>query len=248
MKITRIDSLSCELGEGPVWDVVENALYGVDVLGRFVWRYDPATQDFRRWQFPELVMSLALRHAGGLVLAASSGLNLFDPATGALTHLADPCAGDPRHQLNDGKVDPAGRFIVGSVHTSGSVPGAVLFSLAADHAVRRLDDDYIVSNGPCWSPDGRVFYVADSTRHVINAYDYTAADGAIANRRVFATTEGGIPDGATVDAQGHVWTALCGGGRVQRYTPAGTLALEIPCPHLSCPASCLAAPRSTACS
>ena len=37
----------------------------------------------------------------------------------------------------------------------------------------------------------------------------------------------GSPDGLTVDAAGDLWVAISGGGRVQRYSPAGELREEL---------------------
>ena len=232
MNITRLEGLRCKLGEGPVWDVAEQALYGVDVLGRQLWRHDPASGSFQTWAFKDQLGSFALRQQGGALLALSSGLTLFDFHTGEQRLLTDVCAHDAQLQLNDGKTDALGRFLVGSIHTLAQQPAAALFSVGADLSVRTLDTGFIISNGPCFSPDGGTFYVADSVRHEIYAYDYTLATGTLGRRRLFANTAslGGIPDGATVDAEGAVWVALCGAGQVLRFWPDGSLALTLPMP------------------
>jgi sugar lactone lactonase YvrE len=232
MDITAIESFRCKLGEGPVWDVAEQALYGTDLLARSIWRYDPAADTRQSWSFADYTGSFALRESGGAIVALSSGLYLYDFVTGAQRLIADVCAHDEQLQLNDGKVDRQGRFVVGSVHTSGTQALAAWHGVAADLSVRTLDRDVAVTNGPCWSPDGTIFYAADSMRGDIFAYDYDVADGGVSNRRVFANTLalGGIPDGATVDAQGFVWTAICGGSKVVRYAPTGEIALTIAMP------------------
>ena len=88
---------------------------------------------------------------------------------------------------------------------------------------RKLDDGIIVSNGPCWSPDGRTLYFADSFKRVIYAYDYLPADGTVGGRRIFAHFEAlrGFPDGATVDEEGCVWSAEVFSGRLIRFAPDG---------------------------
>lgn len=85
--------------------------------------------------------------------------------------------------MNDGTVDRWGRFFAGYMDTEDRDPLCGHFSLAPDHTLQKLDDAIICSNGPCWSPDGRTFYFADTTRKVIYAYDYYCATGKIANRR-----------------------------------------------------------------
>lgn len=232
MLIERIGDIQCKLGEGPVWDVPEQALYFVDSIGRRLWRHDPESGDFRSWETPALAGSLALREGGGAVLALGNGFHLFDLETGAATLIGDPEAHLPITQFNDGKVDRRGRFLAGTVATDMKSPVCGLYRLDADLSVSQLDQGFVITNGPCWSPDGGTFYFADSIPFAIYAYDYDQETGAVANRRLFADTRelGGIPDGATVDRDGRIWTAICGGGKVACYLPDGRLdrVIEVP--------------------
>jgi L-arabinonolactonase len=232
LTVTRVDVPACKLGEGPVWDVDEQALYYVDAAGFALHRYDPATGDLKTWNFDGRVACLGIRRDGGAILALWNGMHLFDFATGELTLIGDPDPDQPRTSLNDGKVDPRGRYICGSVDLQVSAPLGKLYSIGSDGAIDVLDQDITVANGPCWSPDGTTFYHADSVPKTIYAYDYDLDTGAVANRRVFAKTDslGGIPDGATVDAEGYLWTAVCEGGVVARFAPDGTLdrTVELP--------------------
>jgi sugar lactone lactonase YvrE len=86
-------------------------------------------------------------------------------------------------------------------------------------------------------PDGRILYEADSERRVVYAYDLDLAGGAISNRRPFVifAEDDGVPDGMTVDRDGHLWVAHWGGSRVSRFRPDGTLdrAIAIPAPHVT---------------
>ena len=83
------DSIECvvdcrnRLGEVPVWDVAEQALYWVDIEGKLLQRYTPATQAVERWQMPERISSFALREEGGLIVAFASGIALYDPSPAA---------------------------------------------------------------------------------------------------------------------------------------------------------------------
>lgn len=136
-------------------------------------------------------------------------------------------------QLADGKVDRCGRFIVGSSDRGMKEARGKLYALdPGATSLRVIDDDIFLANGPCWSPDDRIFYHADSIRKTIYAYDYDIERGTASNRRIFASTEdlGGIPDGATVDAEGHVWSAICEGGKLVRFRPDGSIEriLEFP--------------------
>ena len=231
MEITKLDLPKSKVGEGPVWDIAEQALYYVDIVERAVFRWEPDSPDLKRWAVPDIIGSMALREEGGAIVALGSGVHSLDFATGAVEPLAllDPPA--PDVQLADGKVDRAGRFVFGTSHRAMKEPAGGLYSL--EHGrLRQIDGDIHLGNGPCWSPDSRTFYHADSLRHLIYAYDYDLETGAATNRRPFFDSSpwGPIPDGATVDADGNIWTAICEGGVVLCLSPEGEVLREIAFP------------------
>src|SRR5438477_9185896 len=110
MKISRLDTRRCLVGEGPVWDVQDQALYFVDIVGKVVCRYQPATGETRSWPVPGIIGSLALAESGGAIVALQDGVYSLDFETGEAAPLARPGGLDPRIQFNDGKVDRRGRF------------------------------------------------------------------------------------------------------------------------------------------
>jgi L-arabinonolactonase len=230
--IRRIGTTKDQLGEGPLWDVAEQALYWIDAVAKLIHRWTPASGERRDWQLPASIGSLAMRESGGAVLALENGLHLFDFATGALTPIADPQAGDPRTRFNDGKVDRQGRFVAGTMARDLRAPLGSLYRLNADRTIETLERDIMVSNGPCFSPDGKTLYFSDSPRRSIFAYDYDAAGGPLRNKRVLVDTKplSTSPDGGTVDAEGFIWSALVLSGRIGRFAPDGRLdrTIELP--------------------
>src|SRR6185503_12852003 len=199
MKITRLPLARCSVGEGPVWDEAEQALYYIDILEKRVFRWDPANGDHRSWGVPEMIGSMALRAGGGAIVALPDGIHALDFDSGKLTPFALFDPPDPAVQLADGKTDRAGRFVFGTSHRQAKEPIGGLWSLGAGGRIRPLDDGMILGNGPCFSPDDRTLYHADSMRHLIYAYDYELATGAASNRRALfdSSAYGPIPDGAT---------------------------------------------------
>jgi L-arabinonolactonase len=224
-KAERIGTQRNILGEGPLWDVAEQALYWVDGEGRQILRCDPATQVIKSWSMPTTIGSMALRARGGAVVALKSGIHLFDFESGRLTPVADPEANDSRTRFNDGKVDPRGRFICGTIDLELTQPLGSLYRLDPDLTCTKLDSGFAISNGPCWSPDGARLYFSDSRRATIFCYEYDLDTGSISNRRVFADTRplGGMPDGCTVSADGRLWSALIGTGKVACFNPDGSV-------------------------
>ncbi len=214
-----------KLGEGPLWDPEAERIYWIDSYGPAIHRCDLKGGDAKTWPLPEPVGSFALRSRGGAVVALQSGFFLLDFETGALTPIVKTQAGELTPRMNDGKTDRQGRFLAGSMDYEESRPVGKLFRLDADHRLTQLDDDIICSNGPCFSPDGKTLYFADSGKARIYAYDYEPETGAVSGRRIFASFEKlqGFPDGATVDAEGYLWSVEVYAGRLLRFDPEGAL-------------------------
>ena len=225
------------LGEGPVWDVREQALYWVDGTGSrignpSIWRLNPATGSTKHWTLRHDIGAIALREQGGALLALDDGFYLFDFETESLELIHYVEQDQPRSRLNDGKVDRRGRFFAGAMDDKEELKICGLWRLDPDLSIHKVDDGIICSNGPCWSPDDKTFYFADTFQQLMWSYDYNIELGELSNKRVFASTENemGFFDGATVDAEGCVWNALVIGGDLIRYRPDGSEDLRIGMP------------------
>jgi len=225
LRIELLIDAEDQLGEGPLWDVDEQRLYWVDSYGKTVQRCDARGGERRSWAVPEHIGSMCLRERGGAVVALRTGFHFLDLESGEVTAIVDPEPDLPRTRLNDGKVDRQGRFLAGAMDYEERDGICGLYRLNPDLSISRLDDGIIVSNGPCWSPDGRTLYFADSFKRVIYAYDYLPASGAVGGRRIFAFFETlrGYPDGATVDEEGFLWSAEVFSGRLIRFAPDGSV-------------------------
>jgi len=213
------------LGEGPLWDVKEQRLYWIDSYAPAVHRADLKGGDRKTWKVPEPIGSMALREKGGAVLSLRSGFHFLDFEGGGVTRIKETQPGELQPRLNDGKVDRQGRFVAGSMDYAEGDPVGKLFRLDPDLKVTTLDEGIICSNGPCWSPDGKTFYFADSYKRAIFAYDYDIATGDVHSKRVFGSFEElqGYPDGATVDEEGFVWSVEVYAGRLVRFNPDGVI-------------------------
>jgi L-arabinonolactonase len=226
MRIEVLVDVKTILGEGPLWDVEEQRLYWIDSFGMNVFRATPDGREIRAWDVPQKIGSMALRKSGGAVVSLARGFHFLDFRTGDVELIVDPEPGRTNNRLNDGKVDRRGRFIAGSMDTMEEGPSGALYRLDPDLSLHKLDDKIIVSNGPCWSPDSKTFYFADTWSGEIWKYDYNLATGSVANRQTFAKVDrsrGGAADGSTVDGEGCLWNALVYDGRLVRYRPDGSV-------------------------
>jgi sugar lactone lactonase YvrE len=253
--VTCVIASNDKLGEGCFWDAEGGFLWWLDaILPARIHRLHVETGAYRFWFFTEMVTAMAKRRDGTLIVGSANGLNFFDPVTGALTAVKRGLEPQrPQNRGNDGACDARGRFWFGTMmnnigrdgsdlpitHTSGT-----LFRVDADLTVTEMAQGVGVSNGPCWSPDGKTFYFTDSMRQIIWAYDFDVEAGAISNRRVHNDTrDHGYPDGATVDAEGFIWSARWGGTCVLRIDPKGRIDRVVPMPASRVTNVCFGGPR-----
>jgi len=240
VEVTCVAPLGCVLGEGPVWDDRTGTLFFVDIKAPAVHALDPATGATRRWPMPAPIGAIGLRERGGLVGAFKNGFAFIDLDSGAVTPIADPEPELADNRFNDGKVDAAGRFWAATMDDTEQNPTGQLFRLDQSLSVTRFAANFVVTNGIDWSLDGRTLYFVDTVARTIHAYAFDMASGTPGAARVFAQIpdSDGYPDGLTVDAEDHVWSAHWGGSRVTRYRPDGSIERVVRLPVPRCTSCC----------
>ena len=221
------------LGEGVIWDAVGAAAWWTDIDGSKLYRYGPADKQLDHWSTPERLGSFALvADSDYLICGFASGFAYFNPHNPQMTGLQwlqKIEQDNPGTRLNDGRADRQGRFWAGSMVESGDQGGGALYCLDQQLQVTSKVSGLSISNSLCWSPDSKVMYHTDTPSRRINAYDFDATTGAIANQRCLVRTEKGcFPDGSTVDAEGYIWNAQWGASQVVRYSPAGEIDFILP--------------------
>jgi L-arabinonolactonase len=234
MKIEVVVDVKTTLGEGPLWDVEQQRLYWIDAAGMRVFRATAQGTEIRAWDVPSRVGSIAIRKDGrGAICSLAKGFYNLDFETGDCDLIVEIEPERPNNWINDGKVDRRGRFFAGTMDSQEEGPSGALYRLDPDFSVTQVETGIIVSNGPCWSPDDKTFYFADSWSGELWAYDYDIDKGTLANRRTFAKVDrskGGAADGSTVDAEGCLWNAHVYDSKLIRYTPDGKIERVIEMP------------------
>lgn len=231
------------LGEGPHWAAAEGAVYWADILGHRLHRLTLASGNHMSWPMPEPICWLVECADGdGFLAGFASGIArlTLDPlAIGAITPLVPSL---PDHRLNDAKVDRAGRLWAGVMQVNGTRATGGLYRVAGGQ-IALADDGYMVPNGPAISADGAFLYHADSPRRIIHRYAI-APDGTLHDRRTHVrfADDWGVPDGMTLDDQGHLWVAHWDGGCVSRFDPDGQRVLAVPVPASRPTSVCFAGP------
>ncbi|HMF29509.1 MAG TPA: SMP-30/gluconolactonase/LRE family protein [Candidatus Cybelea sp.] len=225
----------CTLGEGVFWHQAEQKVYFVDIKNPAVHAFTPATGARQSWNMPEMIGWLVPRRSGGWIAGLKSGVAYLTlDGTGAprvqwLHRLHDP---DSPLRLNDAKADAAGYLWFGTMNNEHEErPEGRLYRLDPDGALHVMDDGYAVTNGPCFSPDGRTLYHTDSVQRTIYAFD-VSADRTLSNKRVWKRLQGaeaaeGYPDGMCIDSEGFVWVARWAAGCVTRLDAQGNEVMRI---------------------
>jgi len=232
------------VGESIVYDVRSNALVWVDIVGRRIQRLHLATGEVQRWPVEEFPTSIGLREEGGAIVGLTRGVALFD--FDRLTPFANIEPDRPGNRLNEGRVDPEGRYVVGTMENNLTPEGSPREMSGASGAFHIVEPDgtsrqltpneFGITNTLIWQ-NGRLI-VADTLEDTLYCYEREADGGMLSQRRIFYEGFGrGLPDGSCQDIDGHIWNARFGGGCLLRLTPDGQVerVVDLPCTN---PTSC----------
>ncbi len=226
-----------DLAEGVIWDDRAGLVRWVDI-----WKGRVLAGRLHRDRIDvvdEIVLgqtagAVALAEDGGLLVAAARGLAVIDP-DGAVSFGPDLLGARGNVRLNDGTVDPQGRFVVGTLSLVDETGDEVLLRVSPDGGVEPLRTGLRLSNGVAFSPDGTTIYHVDTYARTVARHPYD--DGPFDRWETLIDVDGS-PDGMTVDADGDLWIAQFDGGRVLHATPDGRVIDEvvIDAAQATCPA------------
>ncbi len=216
-----VTNYHCLLGECPVWDNRQKRIFWIDILNGEIQYFYPDSNEHKTFNIGQTIGAIALKRSGGMIAALKSGFAAIDLHKGTLQIVSEVESHLPDNRFNDGKCDPAGRFLAGTMSISNRPHAGSLYVLENDFTVKTKIIGVTCSNGLAWSPDNKILYYIDSPTRNVVAYNYDGISGDITDMRVVINIpEGeGYPDGMTIDADGMLWIALWDGWKVIRYNP-----------------------------
>ncbi len=210
------------LGEGVVWSARTGTVLWTDIAGRKLRSFDPSIRVASSVDLSERLTCFAPTWDGSLLAGFASGLGIQVDGQAAIRWPVEQ--EQPTTRLNDGRLDREGRFVFGTMDEAdtGPMPIANVWRFDGSSPPLKLLSGMRITNSLAFSPDGRTMYVADTPTRTIWAHDYSI-DGIASNGRLFAEigSDGGYPDGSTVDSDGYLWNCEWDGHRIVRYDPRG---------------------------
>jgi D-xylonolactonase len=213
-----IADYGCHTGENPLWHPMEKRLYWCDIPNGKIFRYDPATDTHEMCFEGAPVGGFTIESDGALLLFMAKGA-IARWQDGKLTTIVESIPEEIDSRFNDVIADPAGRVFCGTM-SAPSHKGR-LYRLDLDGKLTVMLEGIGCSNGMAFSPDRRKMYYTDSYAYEIYIFDYDKATGALTNKQLFVkvSEQDGFPDGATLDAEGFLWSAIWNGSCLIRYSP-----------------------------
>lgn len=225
------------LAEGPVWVAATHTILWIDVEAGSVFEgriERGAIEESWKLDFDGRVGAVAPGVDGSLLVATAERLVIVSP-DGERRDGPRIIPPGVRSRTNDGAVDPAGRFLVGTMALDEREEQDHLYRVENDGSLTTIDSDLTLSNGLGWSPDGSLLYSTDTVPGVIWVRSYDARSGAFGARRELLRVTSGSPDGLCVDSRGYLWVAIWGEGELRCFSPRGELdaVVQVTAPHPS---------------
>ena len=227
----------CHLGEGSTYDRATDTAWWFDILERRLFECRIETRQTRVHTLPKMASALARIDAGRQLIFCDDGLYVREIASGRIELLLPVEADNSVTRCNDARVHPSGTFWLGTMGRSAEAGAGTIYALHRGQ-LRKLYSDITIPNAICFSPGGDVGYFADTRKLVLNRVPLDPATGLpTADPAAIVEGEHGM-DGAIVDADGLIWNARFGLGRVDVRDGAGRLlrSLHVPAKQSTCPA------------
>ena len=231
-----------EHGEGPIWCPIENNFYCVDLLKGSYFKVDWISGKSEEFNVGQELGVMALCDNGKIIAGVRDGFGFFDEDSKQLELIDNSPEIDVKERrMNDGAIDPRGRFFAGTMEYDGANPTGKLYCLYQDLSWNCLEENIYITNGMGWSPDKKTYYMIDTFRNLMYAYDYDIETGKISNRRNHIQWKNDeYPDGMCIDSVGGFWVAMWLGSKVSHFDSTGKWIEDIHVPVLHTTSCCFA--------
>jgi len=234
--INYIPNAKSVLGEGPIYNEMENALYWTDIKSNRLYKYDLESKDTDTYTFSKLISSFVFTKENKIIATTKDGFEYLDTKTLSTKKIVNPEENIQENRFNDGKCDKKGRYFAGTMDNNEDEVTGSLYCFDGKN-IEKKEKDLFISNGLGWNNDSSKFYLTDSPTRTIYVYDYSLETSKMSNKKVFVKLDekDGYPDGLCVDSEDYIWGAHWDGWKITRYTPDGKIdkVYDLPVPNVS---------------
>lgn len=244
MKAIPVFDIKLEHGEGPVWCPESKTFYCVDLLKGTYHKVDFLSGQEEVYDMGQELGVMAIIEDGLSAVAIRDGFGIFNEAVSSLGILeGSPERENKLTRMNDGAVDPRGRFLAATMTYDGSEPIGNLYSLGQGAEFKKLEDGLYLPNGMGWSPDGHKFFLIDTNQNVMFSYNYDFSTGTLSNRKNHIQwSKDEFPDGMAIDQDGGFWVAMWMGSKVSHFDKDGVWVEDIEVPVVHTTSCCFGGP------
>jgi sugar lactone lactonase YvrE len=227
----------CHLGEGPTYDPTTDTAWWFDILERRLFECRIETGEMRVHALPKMASALARIDGERQLILCDDGLYVREVASGRMDLFLSVEADNAATRCNDARVHPSGTFWFGTMGRKAEAGAGAIYALHHGQLIK-LFPDITIPNAICFSPGGDIGYFADTRKQLLNRVSLDPATGLpVGDPAPLIQGVHGM-DGAVVDADGLIWNAHWGAGRIAVYDPHGQhlRSLRVPAKQSSCPA------------
>jgi sugar lactone lactonase YvrE len=205
--------------ESPVWDNTNQVLYFVSIEQEMIYGLEIETGFVKSFRTNGQVGCVVLTQEQMLLSAEKAGIYRIDPNTGERLFLLQPEKNEAM-RFNDGKLDPNGRFLFGTMGFLSEQAGCGQVYSYDGTEVSTIIEGTTISNGIGFSPCSKYLYFIDTPTKKVACYRYDIHSGSVIfNGYIIEIPGPGYPDGMCVDSEGMLWIAEWEGGQVCKWNP-----------------------------
>ncbi len=234
--VKMIIPCQCLLGEGPYYSESRKCLFWVDILNKLLYRFDLQQQTVSRYPMEQAICWVMETTEQRLIAGFERGIYYLDNSTFQPIELYSLSNLAINNRLNDAKTDRNGYVFFGTMDKYEQQSTGALYRFGHQQAPTIVDSNYMISNGPAISKNGRILYSTESSTRTIYQFDLSE-QGELSNKREFIKFDEamGFPDGMTVDNDNHLWVASWNGSGLYRFSPQGKYVqfYKLPAPRVT---------------
>ncbi|MBR0963896.1 SMP-30/gluconolactonase/LRE family protein [Bradyrhizobium diazoefficiens] len=229
----------CHLGEGPSYDVTTDTAWWFDIREGRLFEAHLGSRSVRTHALGRMASALGRIDAERQLIVAEDGLYIRNVADGLMSLFCPLEADKPDTRSNDSRVHPSGTFWIGTMGKQAERGAGAIYALHRGN-MATLFPGISIPNSICFSPDGATGYFTDTAHSVLYAVPLDPATGLPRGEPEVLLRHSGTGglDGSVCDADGQIWNACWGAGRIDVYSPQGERmrSLSVPARQSSCPA------------